>query len=474
MSTDLDLCFLSAREHRRLLQTRSISAVELLDAQLAQIDRVNPKVNAIVTLTAQAARETAKASDERRGRGERARSLEGLSVGVKDLFLTQGVRTTFASPIYADRVPEHDHLIVEREKAAGAVMLGKTNTPEFGAGAQTFNAIFGTTLNPYDLTRTCGGSSGGSAVALACGMTSLADGSDFGGSLRAPAAWCNVAGFRPSPGRVPSYPTKLPWNTLSVHGPMARTVGDLALFLASIAGADPRAPLSIEQPANLFEAPLERDFAGTRVAWSPDLGHLPVDREVAAICAAAGSVLEAFGCVVEEAAPDFRGASEIFKTLRAAKFAVERHDEIAAHRDLIKRTVIGNAEAGFRQTGLEVSQAEAKRAELWHQVREFMGLHEFMVTPVNPVPPFPADQETVTEIGGVKMDTYVDWGALRHVISLLGLPSLSVPCGFTASGLPVGLQITGRHHQDFAVLQLGHAFETATGHWRRRPEVAVS
>ena len=469
MSMDDDLCFLPAREHRRLLDARELSAAELLDAQLAVIARDNPTVNAIVTLTADAARAAAAASDARRARGETAGVLDGLTVGVKDLFLTRGVRTTFGSPIYADFVPDEDHLIVEREKAAGAVLVGKTNTPEFGAGAQTFNPVFGTTLNPYDTTRTCGGSSGGSAVALACGMVSLADGSDFGGSLRAPAAWCNVAGFRPSPGRVPSYPSRLPWNTLSVHGPMARTVGDLALFLGAIAGPDGRSPIGIEQAPARFLQPLERDFTGTRVAWSPDLGYLPVDREIAAICAAAVPVLEQLGCTVEHTCPDFQGASAIFKTLRAAKFAVERKEEIDAHRDRIKRTVIGNAEAGFRQSGLEVSQAEAKRAELWHRVRAFMRTHAFMVTPVNPVPPFPADQETVTEIGGQKMETYVDWGALRHVVSLLGLPSLSVPCGFTASGLPVGLQITGRHHADVEVLQLGHAFEQATGHWRRRP-----
>lgn len=469
MNADDDLCFLPAHEHKRLLERGEIAAVELLEAQLARIERVNPLVNALVTLTADAAREAARASDARRARGELRGPLEGLTVGVKDLFLTRGVRTTLGSPIYADRVPEQDHLIVEREKAAGAVLIGKTNTPEFGAGAQTFNPVFGTTLNPYDRSRTCGGSSGGSAVALACGMTSLADGSDFGGSLRAPAAWCNVAGMRPSPGRVPSHPTKLPWNTLSVHGPMARTVADLALFLSAIAGPDPRAPLAIEQPASLFAAPLERDFTGVRVAFSTDLGFLPVDAEIAAVCRTAVPVLEAIGCTVEEGAPDFRGASEIFKTLRAAKFALEREDEIREHRDRIKRTVIGNAEAGFRQSGLEVSRAEARRAELWHRVREYMATREFLVTPVNPVPPFPADQETVTEIGGVRMDTYVDWGALRHVVSLLGLPSLSVPCGFTAAGLPVGLQITGRHHQDWAVLALGHAFEQATGHWRRRP-----
>jgi len=469
MANDADLCFMSALEHKRLLRSREVSAVELLDAQLAQIEQSNPSVNAIVTLTADRARNDAAASDARRANGEPLGVLDGLTVGVKDLFLTRGVRTTFGSPIYADLVPDSNHLIVEREQIAGAVMVGKTNTPEFGAGAQTFNTVFGVTRNPYDLSRTCGGSSGGSAVALACGMTSLANGSDFGGSLRAPAAWCNIAGFRPSPGRVPSVPSKLPWNTLSVHGPMARTVADLALYLSAIAGPDPRAPLSVEQPASVFAESLERDFSATRVAWSPDLGYLPVDPEIASICAAAMPVLEQLGCVVEQTAPDFRGASEIFKTLRAAKFAVDRYEELQAHRDRIKRTIIGNTEAGLRQSGLEVSQAEAARATLWHQVREFMDTHEFMVTPVNPVPPFGAEQETLTEIGGVKMSTYVDWGALRHVVSLLGLPSLSVPCGFTADGLPVGLQITGRHHADFAVLQLGHAFERATSYWRRRP-----
>jgi amidase len=473
MSEQTDLCYLPAVEQARLLDTRQLSAVELLDAHLAQLARVNPVVNAVVTLTDDAARNAARASDERRARGLRASPIDGLTLGVKDLFLTRGVRTTFGSPIYADFVPQTDHLIVEREKAAGAVIVGKTNTPEFGAGAQTFNPVFGITRNPYDPTRTCGGSSGGSAVALACGMLALADGSDFGGSLRAPAAWCNVAGFRPSPGRVPSFPTRQAWSTLSVHGPMARTIADLALFLRAIAGPDPRTPLAIEQPAEIFAAPLARDLRGVRVAWSPDLGHLPVDGEIVQICEAAVAVLSQLGCVVEPAHPDFTGASEIFKTLRAAKFAVDRVDEIDQHRDLVKRTVIDNAETGLRQSGLEVSRAEVRRGELWQRVRAFMNTHEFMVTPVNPVAPFPADQETLTEIGGVRLDTYVDWGALRHVVSLLGLPSVSVPCGFTTDGLPVGLQITGRHHQDLAVLQVAHAYEDATGWWRRRPPLAA-
>jgi amidase len=472
MSID-ELCFAPASTQREMLERRELSAEELLELHLQCIREVNPAVNAIVTLDEEGALASARAADAALAKGSMLGPLHGLPLGIKDLFDTRGLRTTYASPIYAEHVPTRDHLIVERERAAGAVIVGKTNTPEFGAGAQTFNPVFGTTLNPYDLTRTCGGSSGGSAVALACGMTSLADGSDFGGSLRAPAAWCNVVGLRPSPGRVPSYPTKMGWSTLSVHGPMARTVGDLALFMQAIAGPDPRSPISIEQSPSLFAAPLERDFAGVRIAWSQDLGYLPVDDEVRAMCEAHRRVFTEIGCNVQAAHPDFRGASDIFKTLRAAKFAVDRRDELAAHRNLIKQTIIDNAEAGFALTGMAATEAEEQRTTLWHHVREFMGDYEFMVWPVNPVPPFPAAQETLMEVGGVKMATYVDWGALRHVVSVVGLPSISVPVGLTEDGLPIGLQITGRHNQDFAVLQLAAAFERETQYWRQRPPVTL-
>lgn len=473
MSQTDELCFLAAVEMSRLLRARELSAAELMQAHLEQVERVNPDVNAIVTLRAEAAMEEAHAADAKLARGEQVGPLHGLPVGVKDLFMTAGTRTTYASPIYADCIPDEDHLIVERERRAGGIIVGKTNTPEFGAGAQTFNAVFGTTRNPYDLSKTCGGSSGGSAVALACGMLPLADGSDFGGSLRAPAAWCNVVGMRPSPGRVPSYPTRLGWNTLSVHGPMARTVEDLALFMSAIAGPDPRSPISIEQDPSMFSQPLARDFKGVSIAWSRDLGYLPVDAEVTSLCEAARPVFADLGIKVVEAHPDLRGASEIFKTLRAEKFAIDREYELEHHRDKLKQTIIDNAQAGLRLHGLEASHAEAARTRLWHHVREFMDTYEFLVWPVNPVPPFDAEQETLMEVGGVKMDTYVDWGALRHVISVVGLPSISVPVGFTAHGLPIGLQITGRHHQDLAVLQLAHAFTHATGHGQKRPPLCA-
>ncbi|MDX1433196.1 MAG: amidase, partial [Gammaproteobacteria bacterium] len=457
-----------------MLRDREVGAEELVRHHLEQIERVNPRVNAFVTVHADEALDRAREADSKLAAGEEPGILHGLPIGVKDLFLTRGMRTTFGSPIHAGHVPDEDSLIVERERRAGAIILGKTNTPEFGAGAQTFNPVFGATRNPYDTTLTCGGSSGGSAVALACGMVPLADGSDFGGSLRAPAAWCNVVGMRPSPGRVPSYPTRLGWSTLSVHGPMARTVADVALFLSAVAGPDARSPIAIEQPGSLFAGALERDFRGARVAWSRDLGYLPVDPAINAVCDAQRGVFEALGCELVDTQPDLRGASEIFKTLRAAKFAVDRRDELATHRHLIKETIVRNAEEGFALAGLATTEAEERRTRLWHRVREFMRTYPFMIWPVNPVPPFPVEQETLMEVAGVKMQSYVDWGALRHVVSVLGLPAISVPCGFTEQGLPVGLQIVGRHHADFEVLQLAHAFEQATELWRRHPPLAVA
>ena len=310
--TNLELCFAPATEVAALMASGQASAVEVLTAQLDQIEKVNPMVNAMVTVDAEGAMERARQADTARIKGESLGVLHGLTLGIKDLVLTKGMRTTFGSPIYRDYVPDGDHLIAEREKRAGAVLLGKTNTPEFGAGAQTFNPVFGVTCNPYDLSKTCGGSSGGSAVALACGMLSLADGSDFGGSLRAPAAWCNVVGLRPSPGRVPVYPTRFPWNTLSVQGPMGRTVADIALFLRAIAGPDPRDPISIEQSPALFAAPLERDFKGVRVAWSKNLGYLPVDPRVTAVCERQRQVFIDLGCEVEEVHPDFEVVVSVY------------------------------------------------------------------------------------------------------------------------------------------------------------------
>ena len=471
MSTDL--CFMTATELAGRIRRREVSVTEVVRAHLARIERVNPKVNAIVTLAAERALDEARAKDAALARDPGgAGPLFGLPVAHKDLVPTRGIRTTWGSPIYRDHVPQEDALIVERLRAAGAVTIGKSNTPEFGAGSQTFNEVFGATLNPYDPGKTCGGSSGGAAVALACGMVPIADGSDFGGSLRNPAGYCNVVGFRPSPGRVPSWPSTNAWFTTSVLGPMARTVEDAALMLSAIAGPDPRAPLGITEPGEHFRAPLGRDFRGTRVAWSRNLGGLPIDRRVTATLDAQRATFEALGCAVEEAHPDLGDAREIFQVLRAWSFAQRYGPLLAEHRHQMKDTVIWNTEEGLRLSGAEVGEAEVKRTRLFHRVRAFMDTYEFLVLPVAQVPPFDVTQPYVTEIDGVRLPTYIDWMRVCSDISVTNHPAISVPGGFTPEGLPVGLQIVGRYRDDRGVLQLAHAFEQATGFGTRRPPLA--
>jgi amidase len=467
------LCFTDAVDLARMIRDLELSATEAMEAFLAQINRVNPLVNAICNFIGEeAALRAARESDRRLAEGRVAGPLHGLPHAVKDLALTAGIRTTFGSPIYKNFVPEEDGLFVERLKAAGAIIIGKTNTPEFGAGSQTFNSVFGSTRNPYDRSRTCGGSSGGAAVALACGMVPLADGSDLGGSLRNPASFCNVAGFRPSPGRVPSHPVMMGWNTLSVEGPMARSVRDLALLLSVMAGPDARSPIAIDEPGAVFSNPLERDFAKVRVAWSCNLGRYPVERAVNEVCDKSAPVFEALGCRIDDAEPDFSDADEIFQALRAWQFAQTRGDDYNQHRSMMKDTVVWNIEQGMKLTGADVSQAEAKRTQLYHRVRQFMERYEFLILPVSQVAPFPVEVDWVREIEGVRMETYIDWMATCYAITLTGLPAISVPCGFTEEGLPIGLQIVGRRHRDFDVLQLAYAFEQATQFGKIRPAVA--
>lgn len=464
-----ELCFKGAVELTRLIRTREVSAREVMAAHLARIDRINPVVNAIVSLIPEQALAGAEAVDRALAQGLDPGPLAGLPVAHKDLLPTQGLRTTYGSPIFKDYVPDHDALIVARQKAAGAICLGKTNTPEFGAGSQTFNQVFGATRNPYDLTKTCGGSSGGAAVALAMGMIALADGSDLGGSLRNPANFCNVVGLRPSPGRVPSWPKTLGWFPLVVVGPMARSVTDLAFLLSAVAGPDPRDPTALSEPGGKFAPPLGRDFKGTRVAFSPDLGGLPVDRRVREVLIRQRSVFENLGCIVEEATPDLTDADDIFQVLRAYYFEARWGKYLDSHRHLLKDTVVWNIEAGRALTGARIGRAEADRTRLFHRVREFMEAHEFLVLPVNQVPPFDVDQPYITEIEGVALETYIDWMKSCYHITVTGLPAISVPAGFTAEGLPVGIQIVGRHRDDRGVLELAHAFEQATGvgEWRR-------
>jgi amidase len=470
MTDPTDLCFLPAVELVARLRSGALSAVEVLEAHLRRIERVNPAVNAIVTLVPERARAEARALDQARARGEPAGALHGLPIAVKDLQETAGIRTTFGSPLFADFVPTRDSLLVERLRQAGAVVIGKTNTPEFGAGSQTFNPVFGATKNPWDPARTCGGSSGGAAVALATGMIPLADGSDMGGSLRNPASFCNVVGLRPSPGRVPVWPSVDAWFTLSVDGPMARTVADLALLLSAIAGPDDRSPIALADPGAGFAGSLDRNLAGVRIAWADDL-DLPWGAEVLEVVDRARPVFESLGAVVETAAPDFRGADQAFKAWRAWAFEAKLGDLHRRHAGRIKATVAGEIVRGRALGGPDLARAEQARSALYQRVREFFDRYDFLILPTVQVLPFPITTEYPMEIEGVAMESYIDWMKSCWFVSTVGNPALSVPAGFSSEGLPIGLQIVGRHRDDLGVLQLGHAFEAATGHGRRRPPI---
>jgi len=464
-----DLCFLSAVEMAAQIRAGRLSAREVMQAHLARIEAVNPKVNAIVTLHAEQAMAAALAADEAQARGEPLGPLHGLPVVHKDLIMTRGMRTTYGSKVHEDYVPTRSALLVERQQAAGAISIGKTNTPEFGAGSQTFNAVFGATRNPYDLGKTCGGSSGGSAVALATGMAPLADGTDMGGSLRCPANYCNVVGMRPSVGRVPDFPSQNGWSNLSVHGPMARSVADLALHLSVMAGHDARDPMAISQGGEQFRAPLESDLRGKRIAWSMDLGGLPVDPRVTKVLDAQRRTFEDLGCIVEEDCPDFRDAHDIFMALRAYAFELHYGAIMDRHPGVLKDTIVWNIEAGRKLSASQLARAEKLRTALFMRMHRFMEKYDFLVAPVNQVPPFDIDQPYVDEIAGVKMDNYIDWMRSCYTITATTHPAMSVPAGFTAEGLPVGLQIIGRHQGELALLQLAHGFEAVTGAGRRRP-----
>ena len=466
-----DLCFLSATEQSGLIRSKKISATQLIQAHLDQIERLNPTLNAIVTLTAESAVAEAASADKKTAANEAVGVLHGLPVAHKDLFLTKGVRTTFGSLAFKDFVPDVDSLPVERLKKAGAISLGKTNTPEFGAGSQTFNAVFGSTPNPYDLTKTCGGSSGGGAVALASGMISIADGTDLGGSLRNPASFCNLVGIRPSVGRVPSWPESLGWYTMSVPGPMARTVQDVALAMAAMSGPDDRSPISLEAPGEMFLNPLARSFKGCKIAFSANLGGLPVEPEVAKVIESTRAVFQDLGCEVVNDEPNISEADEIFMLWRAWRTELRITPLLKEHRAQIKDTVIWNAEQGLPITGPQLVRAEAKRTELYHRMREFFKKYDFLVLPVSQVAPFSIDQEYPAEINGVKMNTYIDWQKSAYHISAMGNPAISVPAGFTSDHLPVGIQIVGRHRDDFGILQLAYAFEQKTQFAQRRPPI---
>ncbi|KAB2812883.1 amidase [Pimelobacter simplex] len=460
-----ELCFRTARELVALMEAGEVSAVEVAQAHLDQVDRVNPAVNAVVSLDPEITLADARAADDARRSGRLLGPLHGLPIAFKDTHDAAGFPTTYGSPIHAQNRPAESELLVARLRAAGAVRLGKTNVPEFASGSHTFNTLFGTTRNPYDLTRSAGGSSGGAAASLASGMQPLADGSDMGGSLRNPASFCNVVGLRPSPGRVPIHPNPLPWQTLAVQGPMARNVGDLALMLGVIAGPDDRVPLSITEDPAVFAGVLDRDLTGLRIGWSPDLGGaLPVEREVVDVIRRRLHLFEDLGCDVVEVQPDFSGADRCFRTLRAWQFQATFGDLLATHPGELKPSLEANIREGADVTAADVAVASKLQGELFQRfAAAFADEYDVLVLPVSQVLPFDADLEYPTVIEGVAQPTYLDWMASSYYVSAIGLPALSVPAGFTDGGLPVGMQLVAGYRRERLLLEVGRGLELAAG-----------
>ncbi len=454
----------TAREQAAAVRAREISARELLDLHLARIAERNPRLNAIVSLDEERAREGAAAADEHLAGGHEVGPLHGLPFAFKDTHAVAGWRTTYGSPLYAEHVPETDELIVERVRRAGVVVLGRTNVPEFAAGSHTFNTVFGTTLNPVDPTRSAGGSSGGAACALASGMVPLADGSDMGGSLRNPASFCGVVGLRPSLGRVPEWPAYNQFESTSVGGPLARNVGDVALLLSVMAGPDPRTPQALGEPGSAFEPPLAGSLAGLRVALSTDLGGaFEVDHDVAAVVAGSADVFTAAGAEVVDAHPDLRGADETFRTLRAWHLQAKFGALLAEHPGAFKQSLADNIRLGAGLTGADVATAYTRRTALGETMRAFFGSYDVLVLPVSQVAPFPAEQEFPTTINGRPMETYLDWMRAAYLITVTGCPAISVPAGHTPDGLPVGIQVVARHGAERRLLEVAAAFESALG-----------
>jgi len=470
-----DLCFLSANDLARKIRGSEISAHEVAEAHLSQIEEFNPAINAICTLVP---REDilAKADlvDKQVARGEDIGPLAGLPIAIKDLAMTKGIRTTHGSRVFEHYIPDFDSLHVERIKKAGAIVIGKTNTPEFGAGSHTFNELFGMTHNPYDLTRSAGGSSGGAAAALASGMLPIADGSDLGGSLRNPASFCNIVGFRPSLGRIPSFPKVNAWQgRLGVEGPMARNVEDCASLFRVMAGPDIRDPISLRFENDL-SAELKIHTKGLKIGWSLDLGGLPIEPVVAEVFNAASIHFESLGCILDDTVLDIRESMDVFKVIRASNYAESTRGFYSEKKHLLKSTLVKNIELGYALTGMDITLADKHRTQLYQRMLKYFESHDFLIVPSAQVEPFPCEIEWVKKINDVDLADYIDWMSICCLISVTGLPAISVPCGFSANNMPIGLQIIGPPGQDWSVLQMAKMFEMATGFGKRRPPNLLS
>ncbi len=443
------------------LRSGDISPLDLLDVLEQRISEVDGAVNALPTLCFNRARDHARALMQRPA-AERG-LLAGLPVPIKDLTDVAGVKTTLGSPIYRDNVSARSDILVEHLEANGAVIYAKSNTPEFGAGANTFNEVFGATLNPWDTSRSAAGSSGGAAVALATGMAWLAHGSDMGGSLRNPASFCGIVGMRPSIGRVAHTPAAAIDRNLGVQGPMARNVEDLALLLDAMSGENPADPLSLPRLPTSFLASARTGRKPKRIAYSPDLGITPVDPEVVAITRKAAQRFTEAGAIVEEAHPDLREAHECFHVLRAFDFAISKEKLLREKRDLLKPEVIWNIEEGLKLSVTQIAKAEAQRVAMTARTLEFFKTYDLLLTPATIVPPFPIENRYVAECAGKTFDNYVEWLGIVYAITLVCCPALSMPCGFTASGLPVGLQVVAPPRGEAQLLAGSRVLEDILG-----------
>jgi len=447
---------MSAVEAVGRLRARELSPLELIDASLERIEQVEGELNALPTVVAERAREAARHVDP-------ASPLAGLPIAVKDLNDVAGVRTTYGSPIYADHVPVASEAMVARLEQRGGVVLAKSNTPEFGAGGNTFNEVFGETRNPWDTRLTCGGSSGGSAAALAAGEVWLATGSDLGGSLRTPAGFCGVVGIRPTPGRVPSGPAPLPFDTLSVEGPMGRSVADAALMLDAMAGHEAADPLSLAAPSRPFlEAASAASLPG-RVAYSADLGITPVAGDVRAACERAVEQLEAAGVVVERVELDIGDAPEAFQVLRALGFVAALEELYDTDRDRLKPDILWNVELGLRLTPQRIAWAERARGAVAHAVASVLEAHDVLLCPTSCVTPFDASIRWPSEVDGVALENYVEWLRITSAITLTACPVVAMPCALSATGLPVGMQVVGRFRGEWDAIVAAAAFEQVWG-----------
>lgn len=452
-------CDLSAVEARRLIGNKKLSPVELLESCLKRIEKVNPTLNAIVAMDEKAAKDAAKAAEQAVMRGDDLGLLHGLPIGVKDLQATAGLRTTWGSLIYKDHVPEKDEATVANLREQGAVILAKTNTPEFGAGANTKNRVYGATGNPFDPNKTCAGSSGGSAVALATGMLPLATGSDYGGSLRTPAAFCGVSGFRPSPGVVPGPERSSAFTPFSVNGPMARSIADLHLLLKAQIDLDKQDPFSSDDALRIPEELPQLDLGSLRVAISTDLGCAPIDNDIRRIFQERVGTFRNVFAEAQDRDPDLGPVHDVFEILRGVYFVGAHRERLEKHRDLLGPNVIDNTERGLKWTAADIAWANVEQSKIYRRFLEFFDDADVLICPAASVTPFPHSELSVTEINGEKMPTYMRWLAITYALTTAVPSAAVIPCGVDHLGMPFGIQVVGPNGSDALVLAVANALE---------------